>query len=354
MATEGLSSYYGTVSPTQTNLRVPYPTEDAYLKNNPSVGGMMTEDGKIILNKYSNLSPAEKEAVYNNESARLYMKANGVPSFDLTPEQIQNLSSTHYGNADVKDQLATIAARIYSGDPSAGKPTPEQLAYVDRLRQGIRDSDVAKQYTSAFADYPGNIDLNNRQVYKIPGGGIKTEESIGVAFDPGDQYSIHIPTVVNGKPVSREEAEKHFIKTGEHLGVTYRKPGESKEDFYKRDEQQSNALHDRQDRYYNKGNNMVPGLANSSVNPTTSLVRTLGIGQEAERDAQIRANNIMRAQHEAVLQNAMRNYQNGNASAEDMYVLKQALPQGGPGSLQTLQTDMSQVQQPMKSALLGR
>ena len=118
-------------------------------------------------------------------------------------------------------------------------------------------ANIEKQYAPEFADYPGNIDLNNRKVYHNPNGSIQTEYSIGVAFDPGDNYSINIPTIVNGKPVSANEAKDHFMKTGEHLGVSYRNPGESVDDFYKRVDQQSTALHERQDAYYNKGKDMA-------------------------------------------------------------------------------------------------
>lgn len=118
-------------------------------------------------------------------------------------------------------------------------------------------ANIEKQYKPEFADYPGNIDLNNRKVYHNPNGSIQTEYSIGVAFDPGDNYSINIPTIVNGKPVSTSEAKDHFMKTGEHLGVSYRNPGESVDDFYKRVDKQSTTLHERQDAYYNKGKDMA-------------------------------------------------------------------------------------------------
>lgn len=134
-------------------------------------------------------------------------------------------------------------------------------------------ANIEKQYKPEFADYPGNIDLNNRKVYHNPNGSIQTEYSIGVAFDPGDNYSINIPTIVDGKPVSTNEAKDHFMKTGEHLGVSYRKPGESIDDFYKRVDQQSTTLHERQDTYYNKGKDM------------TSFIGDLKQSQQQAQDA---------------------------------------------------------------------
>lgn len=105
--------------------------------------------------------------------------------------------------------------------------------------------------------YNGNIDLNKRQIYVRPDGYIQTEHSLGTGFDPGDKYSISIPTIVNGQPVSDAEAKKHFMNTGEHLGVTYRDNNESVAGFYNRVNELANVIHERQDAYYHKG----PGLA---------------------------------------------------------------------------------------------
>ena len=117
-------------------MRKPYQSELDYFRANPNVGGMATEDSRVILNPYSNLSPDEQAAVAENEAARVYMKSNteNAPTFELTPEQSEYLGTTTYVDADESDRRATIAARILSGDPSAGTATPEQSEYVNRLR----------------------------------------------------------------------------------------------------------------------------------------------------------------------------------------------------------------------------
>ena len=115
-----------------------YPSEDDYFKKNPHVAGMAAEDDRIIMNPYSKLSDAEKQAVMLNEAARVHMRRNfDAPRFSLTPAQTEKFKGYSSNENDIR---ATIAARILSGDASAGDATPEQLDYVSRLRQfmGVR------------------------------------------------------------------------------------------------------------------------------------------------------------------------------------------------------------------------
>lgn len=126
--------------PRGIQMREPYAGEEDYFKKNPTVAGMATEDGKVILNPYSNLKPSEYQSVAINESARVLIKkdASLKPSFELTPEQEKFLSSNTYRNASEEDKKATIAARILSGDPSAGTPTEEQQRYVEILKERLK------------------------------------------------------------------------------------------------------------------------------------------------------------------------------------------------------------------------
>lgn len=118
--------------------RQPYPSEDAYFKENPQVAGMAAEDDKVIINPYSPLSEKEKDAVRVNETARIFMRNNLKPDFELTPEQDKFLETTTYKNASPEERKSTIAARILSGDPSAGKPSKEQLAFIEKLKKAMR------------------------------------------------------------------------------------------------------------------------------------------------------------------------------------------------------------------------
>jgi type III secretory pathway component EscV len=111
-----------------------FPGEDEYFQKNPHVAGMAAEDDKIILNPYSKLSDKEKQAVMLNEAARIHMRRGTMeaPRYELTQQQMKQFENYSKSLDDIRQ---TIAARILSGDPSAGQATPEQTQYVQRLRQ---------------------------------------------------------------------------------------------------------------------------------------------------------------------------------------------------------------------------
>lgn len=106
-----------------------YPGEDSFFKSSPHVAGMAAETGDIVLNPYS---PPEVNhgAVAKNEALRLLLRDLGTtPDFPLTDRQRQPFVGTPYGS-DEPALKSSIAARIYSGDPSA-QATPQQTQWVD-------------------------------------------------------------------------------------------------------------------------------------------------------------------------------------------------------------------------------
>ena len=113
--------------------REPHPSETMYFASNPRVAGMATEDDQIALNPFSPNSAQGQRAVMNNEAARVHMRSNPEirPQFGLSPEQQERFGS--YGSPD--DVRQTIAARQFSGDPSAGEASPDQVAFLNRLRK---------------------------------------------------------------------------------------------------------------------------------------------------------------------------------------------------------------------------
>ena len=113
-----------------------------YFRDNPNVAGMAAADNQVLTNPYSSLSPEEMGAVRRNEQARVFMRTNPqfAPGFDLTREQAGNLGRTSYARAPDRDRRATVAARILSGDPSAGRATSEQAAYVEQLLRAMQSN----------------------------------------------------------------------------------------------------------------------------------------------------------------------------------------------------------------------
>jgi len=119
-------------------VREPVPSEQVFFALNPNVGGYAAEDGAIVLNEGARnedryLSNRELGGVARNEASRLYMRdRNIVPDFSLTKDQELKFQGSAYGsNPEALKQ--SIAARIITGDPSAGKTTKEQKDFSQRL-----------------------------------------------------------------------------------------------------------------------------------------------------------------------------------------------------------------------------
>jgi hypothetical protein len=123
-------------------VREPFPKELDFFKENPHVGGMMTqEDFKVILNPYSKLTPEQKNSVMKNELARVIMKRTKVPEFEITPEQENYFSKINQGKPYglPEDIRGTILGRIASDDKSAINPTQDQLRYGGYLKEVINN-----------------------------------------------------------------------------------------------------------------------------------------------------------------------------------------------------------------------
>lgn len=63
---------------------------------------------------------------------------------------------------------------------------------------------------------PGNIDVSKRPAVRNPDGSVSTVRSMSINVDGKE---VLIPTVVNGRVVSDQEAIKHYRQTGQHLGM---------------------------------------------------------------------------------------------------------------------------------------
>ena len=93
--------------------------------------------------------------------------------------------------------------------------------------------------------YNGNIDLDKRKVLLNPDGSVSTESSIGVSDGNGTEYLI--PTIIDGKRVSEDQARGYFEQTGQHLGS---RPTPSNDSGWNQWEKYANDIHLRQKDVY--------------------------------------------------------------------------------------------------------
>lgn len=102
---------------------------------------------------------------------------------------------------------------------------------------------------------PGNIDLEARPQVKMPDGSVATVRSIGIDVDGKE---VIIPTVVDGKVVSNDEAVAHFKKTGENLG-TFDTPANATA--------YAKKLHEAQAAFYAPAPPAAPAASGASITP---------------------------------------------------------------------------------------
>lgn len=133
----------GNFTPPKMGKVLGYPVRDPnegelqFFGNSPSTAGYAAPDGAIVLNPNSGLSPYEREAVARNEASRLWMRDNNFqPSFTVTEAQQRNLAGTAYG-ADPLAAQQTILSRLFTGDPSAGQATSEQMIWLQFLKSAM-------------------------------------------------------------------------------------------------------------------------------------------------------------------------------------------------------------------------
>ena len=119
-------------------IRTPYDSELDFFKKNLNTTGMATEDGRIILNPFSDWDSASQKSVATNEAARLLMRENKIkPDFDVTDEQTTAFKGTAYEQNE-EALKETILARAIAGDPSAGKLTARQKEWANLVGSQLR------------------------------------------------------------------------------------------------------------------------------------------------------------------------------------------------------------------------
>ena len=122
--------------------RSPAEGEMLFFSTNPTVAGYAADDGKVVLNPSKRISDDEKRAVFMNELVRIKIRKKRIPEpdFDLSDEQSSTLNGLpFYSDASEGDRRATIAGRLFSGDPSGGKASPQQKKYIKLVEKYFED-----------------------------------------------------------------------------------------------------------------------------------------------------------------------------------------------------------------------
>lgn len=130
-------------------------------------------------------------------------------------------------------------------------PPPEGSENIQQFQVGSTNPNLAQV---------GNIDLNSRQVFNAPDGGYRTENSFSIGTDQGE---VLIPSVVNGRQLTEDEAIQHYQQTGENLGI-FRTPEAA--DSY------AQSLHERQAQRY------APKPPNTYDNYGSQIISGVGEG----------------------------------------------------------------------------
>lgn len=172
-------------------------------------GGQEVTAGNLYLSHF--FGPQTAVRILQNPNALLssILGRNAGITFRQNP----NLRRTMTG-ADV----IALTTRAMGGAPEAPafRPAPTQVASAPRFIDQPETQSAPTSVPPAGLRVPGNIDLTARPVVNNPDGSVSTIRSISISTDEGE---VLIPTIVNGQPVSEEEAIAHYRETGEHLGI---------------------------------------------------------------------------------------------------------------------------------------
>ena len=193
-------------------------------RNTPSYNNIKTSTSGVYRNSIWN----DVKNTFNNLMVNEKQRNN---TYNRTSQSMEQQALEQNNNANFIMQMQNVN-KAYKQDQE------------NRLRNSIAYKQLDKFNTTS--DYGiGNIDLNNRPVYKNEDGSISTVRSMSF-WDDDEQKEILVPTIAfdkNGKAISltNDEAIDRYYETGEYLG---------KFDDYKEADKYAEELHEQQDKLY--------------------------------------------------------------------------------------------------------
>lgn len=175
-----------------------------------------------LVSKYnsSNLATATDDAIME-----LLLDPNGVQKlanvattlkFDVSnPLALGKLADSL--NRSVPRALYTSGKTSVAGE-ERGRLREEQSRKKagEMVIGGFEDEEPPKMQKGGLVE-PGNIDTAKLPVLRNPDGTVSTVSTIGIGTEDG--LEVVIPTIINGRRVSEEEARKHYEDTHQHFGI---------------------------------------------------------------------------------------------------------------------------------------
>lgn len=182
-----------------------------------------------------------KDAIANNKGEEIRKAVKAMLDHGRTQAQVKDALSdwkSPYLAGDKKTRTA-IRDALQKAYKAMGLTAADADKTIDGWKKNKNSSKGDNKDTTGRYG-KGNIDLNNRKVIHNSDGTISTEKSFSTNIDGKE---VLLPTIINGKEVSEEEAIQHYLRTGENLGI-FNTVKEARDYALK--------LHKRQDWYYNK------------------------------------------------------------------------------------------------------
>lgn len=188
-------------------------------------------------------SPSVQDAVAWSHAGDVYTKNTGR---NLQADIAQG------GHAE---QIATALNKTWTSLPGGAEAHMTMDQWKTRLGDATGGGSTFNTQTAQGMLKPGNVELWDRPVLHNPDGGYSTTSSMSIGTDGGETL---IPTVINGKRLSTQDAIDHFKQTGENLG-TFDTPENA--DTY------ATALHNAQAARYDSHGNPITATGAPAASP---------------------------------------------------------------------------------------